>query len=69
MSSSSTAGGVLAATVHVLDPVERAPLVLEAGTTITDPAIASQITNPRCWRPEQAPGSGRTSSRKPKATQ
>ncbi|WP_159053444.1 hypothetical protein [Streptomyces regalis] len=69
MSASPPAGVVLAATVHVLDPVERVPLVLEAGTKVTDPAIAEQITNPRCWQPEPTPGSGRTSARKPKAAQ
>ncbi|MGF0177285.1 hypothetical protein ACQF36_44610 [Streptomyces sp. Marseille-Q5077] len=55
--------------MHVLDPVERVPLVLEAGAEVTDPAIAEQITNPRCWQPEPTPGSGRASTRKPKAAQ
>lgn len=69
MSDSRPVGGVLAATVHVLDPVERVPLVLEAGTKVTDPAIADQITNPRCWHAEPTPGSGRASTRKPRAAQ
>lgn len=45
--------GVLAAAVHVLDPVERIPVVLLAGEQVTDPAVAEQITNPRCWEDEQ----------------
>ncbi|EST26962.1 hypothetical protein [Streptomyces roseochromogenus] len=68
MSTNSSTRGILAATVHVLDPVERVPLVLEAGIEVTDPAIAEQITNPRCWQAE-TPGSGRTSTRKSKAAQ
>lgn len=69
MSAGSSAGGVLAATVHVLDPVEHVSLVLEAGTKVTDPAIAGQITNPLCWQPGRTPGSGRTGVREPRATQ
>lgn len=69
MSASRPAGGVLAATVHVLDPVERVPLVLEAGTKVTDPAITEQITNPRCWHSEPTSGSVGASTRKPRATQ
>ncbi|MER6548643.1 hypothetical protein [Streptomyces sp. NPDC001250] len=69
MSTNNRAGGVLAATVHVLDPVERVPLVLGAGTKVTARAIAEQITNPQCWQPEPAPGPRRTSARKPRATQ
>jgi hypothetical protein len=41
---------VLAATVHVLDPIQRTPLILSANTEVTDSAIAEQITNPRCWQ-------------------
>lgn len=47
--------GVLAATVHVLDPVERVPMVLTPGTEVKDPAVAEQITNPVCWETEPAP--------------
>jgi hypothetical protein len=47
--------GVLSTAVHVLDPVERIPLVLAAGDEITDPAIVEQITNPRCWKGNQVP--------------
>ncbi|SHN07423.1 hypothetical protein [Streptomyces yunnanensis] len=49
--------GVLAAAVHVLDPVERIPVVLFAGEQVTDPAVAEQITNPRCWEGGQLPPS------------
>lgn len=55
MSAAVKALGVLAATVHVLDPVERVPLVLTPGTEVTDPAVAEQITNPACWETEPAP--------------
>lgn len=55
MSAAVKAIGVLAATVHVLDPVERVPLVLTPGTEVTDPAVAEQITNPACWETEPAP--------------
>lgn len=55
MSAAVHALGVLTATVHVLDPVERVPLVLTAGTEVTDPAIAEQITNPACWGSEPPP--------------
>ncbi|MEU9120096.1 hypothetical protein AB0C96_09580 [Streptomyces sp. NPDC048506] len=47
--------GVLVAAVHVVDPVERIPVVLLAGEQVTDPAIAEQITNPRCWEAGQPP--------------
>lgn len=47
--------GVLAATVHILDPTERTPLVLLTGDHVTDSAVAEQITNPRCWEGEQLP--------------
>ncbi|MFG2683752.1 hypothetical protein [Streptomyces sp. NPDC048392] len=47
--------GLLAASVHVLDPVERIPVVLLAGEPVTDPAVAEQITNPRCWEGGQPP--------------
>ncbi|MEV6946724.1 hypothetical protein AB0N07_33100, partial [Streptomyces sp. NPDC051172] len=49
MSAAVKSLGVLAASVHVLDPVERIPVVLLAGESVTDPAVAEQITNPRCW--------------------
>lgn len=55
MSAAVHALGVLSTAVHVLDPVEHIPLVLLAGDQITDPAIAEQITNPRCWKGNQAP--------------
>ncbi|MGV9884659.1 hypothetical protein [Streptomyces sp. NPDC003006] len=60
--------GVLAATVHVLEPAERIPTVLLAGTEVTDPAVAEQITNPKCWHipPDSAGESGKT-ARKPKS--
>ncbi|MEV4741591.1 hypothetical protein [Streptomyces sp. NPDC049555] len=47
--------GVLAATVHVLHPAERIPLILTAGSPIADPAVAEQITNPDCWIGGQPP--------------
>ncbi|MEU5435431.1 hypothetical protein AB0G73_18915 [Streptomyces sp. NPDC020719] len=50
MSTAADTLGVLTATVHVLDPIERVPLVLHAGTEVLAPAIAEQITNPRCWQ-------------------
>lgn len=46
--------GVLAATVHVLDPVERVPIILTPGTEVTEPDVAEQITNPACWETEPA---------------
>ncbi len=52
MSTTPKPLGVLAATVHVLDPSERVPVVLPAGTEVTDPSICEQITNPACWRGE-----------------
>ncbi|MFG2975931.1 hypothetical protein ACGFYY_23515 [Streptomyces sp. NPDC048331] len=55
MSAAVKAVGVLAATVHVLDPEERVPIVLTVGTEVTDPAIAEQITNPACWEGEPPP--------------
>ncbi|MGW0897642.1 hypothetical protein ACWD0G_11705 [Streptomyces goshikiensis] len=55
MSAALRALGVLAATVHIVDPVERTPLVLTAGTEVTDPGVAGQITNPKCWETEPAP--------------
>ncbi|MFE1558903.1 hypothetical protein ACFW6V_28465 [Streptomyces sp. NPDC058734] len=54
MSAAVKALGVLAATVHVLDPVERDPIVLTPGTEVTDPDVAEQITNPACWETEPA---------------
>ncbi|MFI9228667.1 hypothetical protein [Streptomyces rimosus] len=63
----ATAPNVLAATVHVLDPASREPLVLTAGTEVADPAVTEQITNPACWAsPPTAPD---TPVRKTKATQ
>lgn len=47
--------GVLAATVHVVDPIECAPRVLLAGEQVTDSALVEQITNPRCWEGRQSP--------------
>ncbi|MFI7322722.1 hypothetical protein [Streptomyces venezuelae] len=60
--------GVLAATVHILDPSERIPAVLLAGTKVTELAVAEQITNPKCWHipPGSAGESGKT-TRKPKS--
>ncbi|MDJ0383222.1 hypothetical protein [Streptomyces sp. G-G2] len=55
MSAAVHALGVLTATVHILDPVERIPLVLIAGTEVTDPEIAQQITNPICWENGEPP--------------
>ncbi|MGX1909296.1 hypothetical protein ACWIID_10570 [Streptomyces phaeochromogenes] len=55
MSAAVKSLGVLAASVHVLDPVERIPVVLLAGEPVTDPAVAEQITNPRCWEGGQPP--------------
>ncbi|WP_424217006.1 hypothetical protein ACN20G_33470 (plasmid) [Streptomyces sp. BI20] len=55
MSAAVKALGVLAATVHVLDPVERVPVVLTAGTGVFDPAVAEQITNLNCWQTAPAP--------------
>lgn len=49
MSAVAHSAGVLAAIVHVLDPVQRVPLILPANTEVTDSAIAEQITNPHCW--------------------
>lgn len=55
MSAAIRTLGVLAATVHVLDPIEHTPIILTAGTEVTDPEIAGQITNPKCWDIEPAP--------------
>ncbi|MGW6021222.1 hypothetical protein [Streptomyces sp. NPDC055099] len=55
MSAAVKSLGVLAATVHVLDPVEHIPVVLLSGEHVSDPALADQITNPRCWEGEQPP--------------
>ncbi|GGX36559.1 hypothetical protein [Streptomyces noursei] len=49
MSTAAKPLGVLTTTVHILDPIEHVPLVLTTGAEITDPAIAEQITNPKCW--------------------
>ncbi|MGB8946473.1 MAG: hypothetical protein WCD21_40500 [Streptomyces sp.] len=59
MSAAVKSLGVLAATVHVLDPAGRTPVVLLAGEHVTDPAVAEQITNPWCW--EGQPPSAETS--------
>lgn len=58
---SAPAPSVLAATVHVLDPVSREPLVMTAGAEVTDPVIAEQITHPACWAspPTAVPAPGR----------
>ncbi|WP_367132899.1 MULTISPECIES: hypothetical protein [Streptomyces] len=63
--------GTLAATVHALDPVDRVPLILTAGTEITNPAIAEQITNPDCWEggPPTAPSPGKPSRKPAKAAE
>ncbi|MGG2460598.1 hypothetical protein ACO0M4_12405 [Streptomyces sp. RGM 3693] len=55
MSATVQSLGVLAAAVHILDPVERIPVVLLPGEHITDPAVAEQITHPRCWELGQSP--------------
>ncbi|MCY0929470.1 hypothetical protein OTB20_25370 [Streptomyces sp. H27-H1] len=55
MSAAVHALGVLTATVHVVDPMQRVPLVLTAGTEVTDPEIAEQITNPNCWENDEPP--------------
>ncbi|CAM5309437.1 hypothetical protein [Streptomyces abikoensis] len=59
--------GVLVATVHVLHPVDRVPLILTVGTEVTDPAVAEQITNPGCWEGGQQPAesSSSRSAKKP----
>ncbi|MFI1176664.1 hypothetical protein [Streptomyces melanogenes] len=64
MSPAAHSPGMLATAVHILDPVERIPVVLPAGTTVTDPAIIEQITNPRCWdgNPPTLTEAGATSS-------
>ncbi|MEU7576772.1 hypothetical protein AB0B50_04115 [Streptomyces sp. NPDC041068] len=67
MSAAVKSLGVLATTVHVLDPTERTPVVLLAGEHVTDPAMAEQITNPRCWNGEQPPAQpSKPSARKAK---
>jgi hypothetical protein len=61
--------GTLSCAVHVLDPVERIPVVLLPGTEVANPAIAEQITNPRCWQEGAPPGpkaAPSTSARKTK---
>lgn len=55
MSAAVRSRGVLAAVVHILDPVERVPVVLHVGEQVTDPAVSEQITNPRCWEGGQPP--------------
>ncbi|MCX4666503.1 hypothetical protein OG453_07445 [Streptomyces sp. NBC_01381] len=64
MSADNEALGVLAAAVHVMDPVDRIPLVLLAGTEVTDSAVAAQITNPRCW--QDPPPATETESKAPR---
>lgn len=68
MSSAGKSLGVLAAAVHVLHPVERTPMVLLAGEQVTDPAVAEQITNSRCWKGGQpsTQGTASTSARRAK---
>ncbi|MEV0446030.1 hypothetical protein AB0I84_27005 [Streptomyces spectabilis] len=68
MSAAVKSLGVLAATVHILDPTERTPAVLLAGTDVTDPAVAEQITNPKCWSgaPSTADPASPKAPRKPK---
>lgn len=63
--------GVLAATVHVLDPVDRVSLIFVAGTEVTETAVAAQITNPHCWKNGQPPAieTEPTSSRRSKPAQ
>ncbi|MEV4502572.1 hypothetical protein [Streptomyces klenkii] len=62
--------GTLAVAVHVLDPVERIPLILTPGTEVCDPDVASQITNPACWQGNQVPvlGAEKKASRKSAST-
>lgn len=64
MSAAVKSPGVLATAVHVLDPVERTPRVLLAGEPVTDPALAEQITNPRCWQDGQPPTSQEVAPKK-----
>ncbi|MGC9543972.1 hypothetical protein [Streptomyces sp. UG1] len=44
----------LAETVFVTDPKNHETLLLAAGTTVTDPVLAAQITHPEAWMPEAA---------------
>ncbi|WP_432008842.1 hypothetical protein [Streptomyces bacillaris] len=69
MSAAVHAPGVLSTAVHVIDPETRTAFVLGPGEEVTDPAIAQQITNPRCWK-DGAPfrPAGSRGGRKPKAT-
>ncbi|MBD0741917.1 hypothetical protein [Streptomyces sp. CBMA152] len=69
MSTPVHSPGVLSTAVHVLDPAERVPVVLLAGTTVMDPALIEQITNPRCWEgdpPNPAETGATASARKAK---
>ncbi|MGX1668547.1 hypothetical protein [Streptomyces sp. NPDC055400] len=68
MSAAIQALGVLSTAVHVLDPVERIPLVLHAGDEVTDAAVAEQITNPRCWEGSQVPSQETVPSRTARKT-
>lgn len=61
MSAAVHSPGVLATAVHILDPVEHVPVVLLAGTQVADPAVAEQITNPRCWE-DDPPASQKSGS-------
>ncbi|MFF0741531.1 hypothetical protein ACFYVL_14140 [Streptomyces sp. NPDC004111] len=69
MSAAVHALGTLVCAVHILDPGERVPVVLVAGTEVTDPAVAEQITNPRCWQDgvPPSPKAATTSARKAKS--
>ncbi|MFJ4010325.1 hypothetical protein [Streptomyces sp. NPDC090026] len=69
MSAAVRALGVLGAAVHVIDPETRTAFVIGPGEEVTDPAIAQQITNPRCWK-DCAPArpAGSRGGKKPKAT-
>lgn len=48
-------GRTLAETVFVTDPKTHGTLLLTAGTEVTDPAVAEQITHPDAWVPEPTP--------------
>lgn len=69
MSAAVHALGVLSTAVHVIDPETRTAFVLGPGEEVTNPAIAQQITNPRCWK-DSAPvrPAGGRGGRKAKAT-
>ncbi len=54
----------LATAVFVTDPESRESLLLTPGTTVTDPAVAEQITHPDAWAPDP-PGQPRRSKTDP----